>query len=67
VTECAERRCSCSFGRNLAYYRAGFEEIGKSLMKASYPHASFMNSNSLDQCVLERCTLFGDSKGEASG
>jgi hypothetical protein len=59
---------SCSFARNLAYYRIGQDEHGgRPLLSGSHPHASFWrqaNANFLDLCVLEWCKLFGDKRGE---
>ncbi len=50
---------ACSFGRNLAYYRAGWD--GHAL--AAYPTSSLfwlqVNSNFLEMAVLDWCKLFG--------
>ena len=56
------RRCLllCShFTRNLAYYRAGWEN-GE--LKRKDPFWLTLNSDFLDICVLEWCKLFGDYK-----
>lgn len=56
-----------SFGRNLAYYRAGQCNLATPLLAKSNLHSSFWrqsNGNFLDVCVLEYCKLFGDPKGQ---
>jgi len=55
----------CSFGRNLAYYRAGIEPEFSVLCDPSHPHASFWrqaNSSFLDIAVLEWCKLIADGQ-----
>ena len=49
----------CHFGRNLAYYRAGW--LGGSLVRDS-DFWKTVNGNFLDLAVLEWCKLLGDEK-----
>ena len=53
---------ACSFGRNLAYYRAGWA----SRLVPAYPTNSLfwlqVNSNFLEMAVLDWCKLFGGRK-----
>jgi hypothetical protein len=55
----------CSFGRNLAYYRAGREQAVSALLASSHPDASFWrqaNSSFLYVAMLEWSKLIGDKK-----
>ncbi len=55
----------CNFARNLAFYRAGWTELGQTFFSKVHPQAAFWrqaNANFLDMCVLEWCKLFGDKK-----
>ncbi len=55
----------CSFGRNMAYYRAGWSEEHKYLLDIA--NGNFwrqVNGNFLDMCVLEWCKLFADEKAK---
>lgn len=55
----------CSFGRNVAFYRAGWTAQAQPLLSEHHPDASFwrqVNANFLDIAVLEWCKLFGDQK-----
>jgi hypothetical protein len=55
----------CSFGRNMAYYRAGWNEEHKHLLDMT--NGNFwrqVNGNFLDMCVLEWCKLFADKKAK---
>ena len=54
-----------SFGRNLAFYRAGRSPEAQWLYTDLHPQRSFwlqVNSNFVDQAVLEWCKLFGEKK-----
>jgi hypothetical protein len=58
----------CSFGRNLAYYRAGWDKECKQLLELDKSrNARFwrqVNSNFVEVCVLEWCKLFADPGGK---
>lgn len=57
----------CNFGRNLAYYRTGWEEPFSALLDGAHPHASFWrqaNSDFLDVAVLEWCKLMADRRDQ---
>jgi len=54
-----------SFGRNAAYYRAGWGGEAQPLLSERHPDTSFwrqVNANFLDMAVLDWCKLFGDQK-----
>jgi hypothetical protein len=57
-----------SFGRNLAYYRAGWTDEHRHLLESkNVESVNFwrtVNGNFLDICVLEWCKLFGDKNSE---
>jgi hypothetical protein len=58
-------RLCIGFLRNLAYYRAGWDQHGKHLFDASVPTTNFWrqaNSNFIDMCVLDWCKLFADKR-----
>jgi hypothetical protein len=60
-----QRLCR-SFGRNLAYYRAGWDRDLRILCEANPDSGSFwttVNGNFLDMCVLDWCKLFGERNG----
>jgi hypothetical protein len=55
----------CSFGRNMAYYRAAWSKEHKHLLDMA--NGNFwrqVNGNFLDMCVLEWCKLFADRKAK---
>jgi len=55
-----------SFTRNVAYFRAGWEEDAVHLLNRNALGVGFWrqaNGNCLDLCVLEWCKLFADKKG----
>lgn len=58
----------CSFGRNLAYYRAGWDKACKQLLEldksSNFRFWRQVNSNFVDMCVLEWCKLFADAEGK---
>jgi hypothetical protein len=51
----------CHFMRNLAYYRVGHPGEPRAKDREFW---LTVNGNFMDQCVLEWCKLFGDTKGE---
>jgi hypothetical protein len=53
-----------SFGRNLAYYRAGWGQHRVPLYPTKSAFWSQVNSNFLETCVLEWCKLFADKRGK---
>ena len=57
----------CSFGRNLAYYRAWRGEEHQYFLSLASNHPIFwraVNNNFFDMCVLEWCKLFADKQGK---
>jgi hypothetical protein len=55
-----------SFGRNIAYYRAGWATGIRHLFEGNPTSGNFwktVNGNFLDMCVLDWCKLFGDRDG----
>ena len=57
-----------SFGRNLAYYRAGWNDEHRHLLEmtnlVSVAFWRAVNGNFIDMCVLEWCKLFAEKKRE---
>jgi hypothetical protein len=57
-----------SFGRNLAYFRAGWSDEYRHLLEpTNVANGNFwrtVNGNFIDMCVLEWCKLFGEKNGE---
>src|SRR5216684_7437609 len=63
-----QRLCR-SFGRNMAYYRAGWSMELRHLFEANPDSGNFwntVNGNFLDMCVLDWCKLFGERNGNYS-
>ena len=63
-----QRLCR-SFGRNMAYYRAGWAMELRHLFEANPDSGNFwntVNGNFLDMCVLDWCKLFGERNGNYS-
>jgi len=57
-----------SFGRNMAYYRAGCSAEVREIFEANPDSGNFwntVNGNFLDICVLEWCKLFGGGRNES--
>jgi AbiU2 len=57
----------CSFGRNLAYYRAWWGKEHEHFLSLANAHPIFwraVNNNFLDMCVLEWCKLFAAKSGK---
>jgi hypothetical protein len=54
-------RLCCSFGRNLAYYRAWWGDEHQHFLSLAHSHGDFwvaVNNNFFDMCVLDWCKLF---------
>ncbi len=54
-----------SFTRNFAFYKAGWEDFGLTLLQPTHPQAAFWrqtNANFIDLCALEWCKLLGDKE-----
>jgi hypothetical protein len=63
-----QRLCR-SFGRNMAYYRAGWAKELRHLFEANPDSGNFwiaVKNNFLDMCVLDWCKLFGERNGNYS-
>jgi hypothetical protein len=50
----------CHFMRNLAYYKAGWNDERFAIPKSEFNKT--VNSNFIDICILEWCKLFGEHK-----